>query len=384
MQKILAIYLISVLLFVVLVTLAIEHSCFLESAYGIFKDLVEPIIAITGIIVAYPLLKKKLIENHITDALNIIQETNRSVLIDCHILIDKYVGFMSKEVLITKAEVEASFEDTLALNHKANLASSDVMTLLFYLKRTLQVFVSKYNQEELTFLTSHRYYPFLIETLESVIFFCSKAVPAPISADTERINSIHEKIRKYVSHGEFYKYKDFNQGLFFESNSAHYLKLYQNVNNTIIPQLKRAAYQIHFEPAPVALLLHLQKIYAPLILENPSETLLHDSNKKVSLHLIGFNIHTKTTLFDGQSYKTVTLSYSNISDSFEYEQALDKDAFINSYRDIFLPNSDFDFKEAKSFKTEYKKVISIEFDLSFLNKEYKKVKSRFESRLKVL
>lgn len=80
--------------------------------------LVTPLGIILGIILGYPLLKKKLIENYVTKQYDIIYEANRKLRKECLLLLDKY-----PDDYISTPLQEADLQQAIAdIKHLANEA----------------------------------------------------------------------------------------------------------------------------------------------------------------------------------------------------------------------------------------------------------------------
>jgi hypothetical protein len=122
----------------------VENKSTLEKVFPIIKDSLSLVALFLGMYLTYPLLKKKLVENHITATLQKIQDTNRRIQINCQKLIDKYVSLSYSNEGLRELEIEKAYNDIKKLYYEAQESSSDILTLLFYVKNTLQGVLKHY------------------------------------------------------------------------------------------------------------------------------------------------------------------------------------------------------------------------------------------------
>lgn len=102
-----------------------EKSVF-DTVFSYIKEILGPLVALIGILLALPILKKKLIENHITTALANIQDCNKLVQKKGQELTDKYLPLTYSSELMRKNEVQKVFEDIKKLYYLSQDGSSDV------------------------------------------------------------------------------------------------------------------------------------------------------------------------------------------------------------------------------------------------------------------
>ncbi len=123
--------------------------------------LITPLGIILGIILGYPLLKKKLIENYVTKQHDIMYEANRTLRKECLQLIEKYPSaYISTE--LDGKYIQQALEDIKKLMDTAFDANPEAHKYVMLLFNALQEFnkekhpkAHEYNETLSTFLNFH-------------------------------------------------------------------------------------------------------------------------------------------------------------------------------------------------------------------------------------
>jgi len=350
------------------------------------KDFSGSIVALIGIIAAWPFFRRKMIENHISNTLFKIQEVNRIVGKECQKLIDKYISYTYTIEPISRNELESIYKDINNLYLLSVDGSSDVTTVIFYLKVTIQRTLKHYNKKytKTSFITSREIYELVIKVIETVIFYSTKVIQIPKSSKVNQYDLIEKtlknnSIKNYISNSSFTEFKHFNQGVLFDFCSLHYLSFYAMIikSNTLIT---RSAFSIYINPDPVLKLLQLNEIYAPLILEDKNKDELFNVN--YSLFLIKFSINDELTMANGKRKKIVNLYYTNTNDISRFVSHLKPDYFKSNFIEKYIIESEFNFENILSFGLDNFETIVIKFEYAYLQNAYKVNKKRIEIKLK--
>ncbi len=357
-----------------------EKESRFNSFFKYFKEFIGPLVALLGILLAIPILRKKLLENHITNALNKIQETNSVVHALNQNLIDKYIPLTFNNNILRKKDIETVFKEIKEIYYISLNGSSDVVTTLFYLKNTIQGTLKHYNPKTASFISTRELYGLIIETLEIANFYCTQVVQVPKSTRTETKNIINKKLQKFVTHSDYLKYKHFNQGIINDPNSAHFTLFYSKINSLSTSIIKRAAFQIYWAIAPVAKFLYLSEIYAPLEIEMPHSDPLFGS-KSLKLYLIGYTNRNQLTMADGTTKKIVELIYSNPNDFHRFASNLKFNTIKNDFKDTYIIESNFHLNQANKMTRSGIETFKLQFDRRYLEEMFKKNKSKLKDKL---
>ena len=356
----------------------IDTSLF-DKIWIYIKDLLGPAVALIGILLSLRLLRKKLIENHVTKQLVQIQDTNREVQKQCEKLIDNYLPKFDNNEKLNIKEAEATFVEIQELYYLALDSSSDVVTMLFYLKTTLQGALKYYKSTNESFITTREYYRLILGILQRTVFYTTKVIPIPKSTKTESKYLINKKIRKFVRNTDYSQFKYFSHGIIYDSLSAHYILFYSKVNYCH-PYIQRAAYKIYDDYKPILRILYSIDIYAPPFLESEDEAPVFGTMK---LNLIGISHQTEVSFNEAPNSKIVELTYSNTNDIFNFvDESLKFEKFKTKFHDTLFNFSEFDLNEAKSMKNIGFESIIVKFDLEYLKQKFKANKYKINEAMK--
>ena len=102
-----------------------EHIAKLEKFGELFSLLITPVCIVLGLILGYPLLKRKLLDNYISRQFEIIYNANRKVRNQSLKLRDKYSPDMISRAL-TREDLLEALHDMKILNELAIDASESV------------------------------------------------------------------------------------------------------------------------------------------------------------------------------------------------------------------------------------------------------------------
>lgn len=357
-----------------------ELERIIHITYKILNDFQGSIVAVITLILTYPILKKKLLENHISKALTDIQETNKKLISASIDLIDEFIPHTYSNERISPEEVEYLYSKIKTLSLISQDANQDSNTMVFFLKETLRNTLKHYDPKEHGIIISREILGLIISVLEEVIYFSTQVVQIPKSSKTTKSHLINEKIRKYVTHSEFEKYKYFKQGIIGDSRSAHALLFYSNVYSTSTKLITRSAFQIFQSVAPISNMLVINEFYAPLTLEMEERSPLF--NEQNILYLMGFKISNSLTTATATVNKVIELNYTNPSDFYGFAEGLTKDKFIKLLKDSYIVDSHFDLNKMTSYSTHKREIVSLKFDFSYVQGLYTSNERKLKKKMK--
>lgn len=358
-----------------------EKSDF-DRYFGYFKDILGPLVALTGIGLTIPILRKKLVENHITTKLNEIQTSNSEIQTFNQKLIDKVLPLTYSNEILRLTELENLITDLQKGFDISQKASSDVATLMYYLKTTLQGTTKHFDTKNSMLFSTRGLIGFVIDNLEMVNFYSTQVVQVPKSPKTKERNLITRNIRKYVTHSKIVQYRHFKLGIIDDPDSAHFTMFSGKVNRTNHALLMRAAFQIYWSPNAIAKLLYLNKIYAPSKLTMTDDHPLFGS-KSLDLYLIGFSTSNQISKDPNAPTKVVDLIYSNPDDFYRFVGSLKYDKLKSDFRDDWVVNSDFSIGESISMTKVEIETFRLKYDRKYLSNLFNLNKRRIKKKLKI-
>lgn len=359
-----------------------ENKSETEKYYEYLKDLLGPSVALLGILLTISILRKKLIENHITTKLNEIQSKNTEIQSYNQKLIDKYIPLTYSNDLLTKEDLENALNELQEGFHISQNASSDVATLMFYLKTAVQGAIKHFDNKKSKLFSTRGFYGFIMDNLDLVNYYSKQVVQIPKSTKTQKSNIISKTIRKYVSHSQIEQFKYFKLGIIDSPDSAHFTMFTGKVNRTNHALLMRSTFQIYFSPKAIAKLLFINKIYAPLILSKPYENHLFGTNS-LDLYLIGFSISNQVSVDPDAPTKVVDLIYSNPEDFHRFIDALKYEKLKTDFKDIWIPDSKFELSKSISMTKVEIETFRLKYDKTYLNELHQKNSRKIKKKIKI-
>ncbi len=358
-----------------------ENKSDFDKYFGYFKDILGPLVALTGILLTLPILKKKLVENHITTKLNEIQTSNSNIQTFNQKLIEKCIPLTYSNEILSKHDLEYILSDLQEGFYISQKASSDVATLMFYLKTTLQGTVKHYDQN---LFSTRQLLGFIIENLELINFYSTHVVQIPKSSKLKKGNIINKTIRKYVTNSQIRQYRYFKIGIIDDPNSAHFTLFSGKVNRTGHPLLMRSTFQIYMSPNAIAKLLYLNKIYAPSklsMLRNDPYPIF--GNESLDLFLIGFITSNQISKEPNAPNKVVELIYSNPNDRYLFVKNLKFEKLKTDFKDQWIIKSQFSVEKSISMTKAEVETILLKYDRKYLNELFSENKQKIKKKLKV-
>lgn len=360
------------IMLLVLLTFVITIFLGNEKQIQYLIDLSGAIIALVGILLTIPILRKKFIESHISKALIDIQDANKKLFLASTDLNDEYYTKEQFNEIVKKEELNSIFEQIKSLYKISQEANRDSQTMLYFLKATLQNMQSYYTDENPDRLFTSDIYSLVGHVLRFVEFSCTQVVQIPKSTKMIKDELINPRYKKLVTNSNFVRYKYFKQGVIYDPNSAHYLRYYEWANNRSNILIKESTFQIFMNSAPIKKLFWINNIYAPFEFAfNQSDPLLN----REKLYLIAYRTIEKYN--PGKENEVwIEVIYST---AVRY---VDFSSFYNSleqlkthYYDDTLDNFDFSLDEATSFTMLNRQSFSMKFKYEYLQSIFKKNKS---------
>jgi hypothetical protein len=351
-----------------------------DKIWGYFVSILGPGVALLAILLARPLIKKKLIESHITQRIEQINQSNSKVRLYCQKLVSNYTPLIYKAQKLNHQDIK-NLSTTLEEGYLISQESStEVATLMYYLKNTIEQFERKFVFYNKTFaIFTDDILAFVVNSLQRIITYSTQAVPVPDTVKVKNVDVIIEPLKQFVTHGKISKFKNFRLGVNYDVDSASCLIFTDMVNNTNKPYLMESAYVVTEAKRSIAKLLYLRNIYAPLIWEKNSDEI---SFVKRTFNLVGFEENNTTNIDSGVSFESVDLYYANLK-NITYKQKLTEESFLNDFKDSWLKNDDYKFSKPLKFVYITDEMIKVEIEKKVLQDAFNSHKGKIKKNLKI-
>ena len=361
----------------------IEINQITVSAWTYIKDLLGPAVAFYGIIKTVPLIKSKLIESHVTQKLNEIQEYNSRVYLSNLKIIEENLAFLnSSKAPADRVQFKKLLSDIQQVYFESTRACGEVHTLLCYLNIVLHKIDNAIDNGYEKEVSIKSDIGFAFNVLNSANFYSTLVVPVPKSTKLENRKMLKDPVHEFLTHGDYSRYKYFNVSLIMDPKSTQFLIFTGKAINSKLPLLMRASYQLHRKPHAILVLLYKEELYAPYKLQMP-EFSIFSEEKFVDLYLIGFKYQSEIDFVADREEKNVELIYSYLGDTVPLKSVLNFEKNKMHFYDPVLKYSTFDICQGnfdeKGVGQQYFKIV---FRKSYLHQLFRYNKVQMKKLIK--
>jgi uncharacterized protein YneF (UPF0154 family) len=345
-----------------------------------FNLVVTPLCLIVGLIIGYPLLRKKLVENYVSKQFEIMHEANRVLRKECLRIMTKYPDkYISEE--LNKQYIESCILDIEELSHLAFDSNPDAHRYSILLLKSLKELCQRYPEKP-----SHHYYK---ETLDSFInqhvkqiYNYAKSLRTTFDSNIKRKKRLTRKLDKLVYDNEYEEIDNVDYSINYYHASQLLVIFFENSLRTVQynnPLLYLSCYLAVPTPSALARILYVRELYLPLALQC-SEPIIFGLERK--LYLIGFSAR-KSTKENGETQSYYVCYYANISDFGFVKGTIKNTESLASYQDSYLSGTEFQKNEFSNFKMiDDLEIIKVEIEADILHQEYIKNQKKFIRKLK--
>ena len=341
-------------------------------------NILTPTSIILGLVLGYPLLKKKLTESYIAKQFDIMDNANRVVRAKCILLQDKYIqGYRSSE--ITVEYITEAKKDILELRQLAIDAIPDVYRYINLIYRTLMEMEKYYSifGESMHFYYKEELSTWLNEQLHETYNY-SRTIGVLPNGATRSKKRLNNRLSKFVSDNYFIEIEDLDRTIDYFHNSSMLVIFYAK-NNALFSKDHlywfKSCYKAAPSPSPYARLMYNSCIYIPLILKSKSKLLLHYAE----LYLMGYTRMTSGS-FDGKEETYYICTYANLSNVSFVEGTIQNIDSLKEYGDGYL-NIELPLDNFTKF-SKHKEFIQVQISEEAAVSQYNDIAYRLQSKLK--
>lgn len=366
-----------VILITIISTLTDTNDILNEWAESLTK-LLTPTSIILGLILGYPLLKKKLTESYIAKQFDIMDNANRAVRTKCIELQDKYSQAKRSNHITIEYIAEAQ-DDFLELRQKAIDAAPDVYKYANLIYQSLSNLYEIYERQdkEQVFDYKEQLSTWLNEQTHEIYDY-SKSVGCIPTGMTKSKKRLNKRLSEFVSGNSFIEVCDIDHSIDY-LHSAAMLVIFYGKNNHIFDYNNinyfLACYKSAPSPSPFARLMYNSAIYFPPVLRGQKKLIFHYPE----LFLIGYSRRISSSPKGEERYYICT--YANMSNvSFVIGTIHNLDS-LTEYKDGYL-DIPFSIENLSDF-SKTSEVIQFRISVEEAEKRYNDgIGYRLQSRLK--
>ncbi len=342
------------------------------TTFSYFSQIIAPLGVILGLILGYPLLKRKLIDSYITNQFEIIHENNRVLRKECLRLKEKYpVKYISQR--ISEEYLETVVTDLENLNRLAIDANPDSYKYSYLLFKSLKKFKEEWKIHQFENYYNETISTFIYNHLDNIYNYSKSIGFVPENSNIKVKQILNPRIGKYVIDNKYYEIDGFDQSITYKKASALLvLFYYTNIRCSSMDNglLFKSCYKSAPSPSPFARIMHNQKIYIPLILKGESDIGVFIP----TLVFVGYERIETTLLESGISTHYLVCHYANISQVGFVEGCIKSKESLSDYKDAYLAETVIRLEDLKDFKVN-KESISFKISEKDAMKYYVNVKN---------
>lgn len=356
-----------------------EQVLRVEKLGELLNKLITPISVVLGLILGYPLLKRKLLDGYISKQFEIIYNANRKVRNQCLQLREKYSPKMNCRNL-TRDDLMKALDDMKALNELSIDASENVYKYSYLVYKTLSLYEEKtrngikpdveyqpYREGLYTWLHYH-----IME-----IYRYSRSVGVIPHMDAEKKKILKDRLDRYVTDNAYFEIKNLDKSISYRHNSAQ-LVIFSGLNNSHIDDgdwiLSECCYRAAPSPCPFARLMYNEGIYIPPILLGEKFFNVFDSK----LLLVNYKRKKSINSSSGKKSRYYICTYANISD-MGFVNIISSIKDLAKYNDTYL-QEEFNIDGLTEFQ-KYSEMIRFRISEEEAIQNYERIAMKLKDKL---
>lgn len=344
--------------------------------------LVTPLGVILGLVLGYPLLKRKLVDGYITKRFEIIHDNNREVKKECLRLHEKYPSsYISKT--LTKEYLDEAVQEMKILSQTAIDANQDAYKYSRLVYKALKEFADRYSTKipntGLSQYYNENISSFINGHLDQIYKY-SQSIGYIPSPDIRKETILVDNLKEYVTDNHLYQVDNVNQSLSYKHTSA-LLVVFFSINIRALSKnnglLFQCCYEVAPSPSPFVRMMLKRDIYIPPILYNRTEICVFEEK----LSLVSFIREGSTNIASGVTTYSYVCYYANISTGAFVSGLMQEKKSLSKFCDEYIKESTLNIDDIIDYNVEGE-LIQIKIKEEKLLGYFKKVKRQIKAKMK--
>lgn len=362
-------WLIASFIFIFFISIGLYFIGFQEEINNISEILMKIITPYTvalGVILGYPLLKRRLMEKYIAKRFEMITDANNSVRRECLKIEVKYPVKSISEPLTTQ-HIEEALSDMIVLRQSAIDANPEVYKYVDLVYQAINRFYERFKDSDNSPNCYKEPFDSWLHAQIHQIYDCSKSNISFPNGEFYTKRRLNKKLSKYVTENNTIEIKELDTSISHYHTSALLVRFYE-INNITIPEDNYKLFSDCFKgaisPSPLVRIMYNSEIYIPPILRTPDKILFNYGY----LHLIGFKRKGKIILDNGKSKSSYVCIYHNLSDISFVIGTISNKNDLNDFIDCYL-DLPFNIDNITKFE-KYGEYIILTIDVEYLTSAF--------------
>ncbi len=380
----------SLLIVILLICIVLVLWCpsFIEKTKTIiqlYSEFLSPTAIVLGLVLGYPLLKRKLVDGHITKQFEIINEANRKVRNEALRLKAKY-PIEQDFTPISKEYLTSVYEDVCSLNELSFEANSVLYKYTELLRRALHLYIKEYDKHigergivqdgnSMYIINSDTLKAWMQYHLVTVYDYARTMQEVPTESPKERKYEEGD-VSKYLTQNTFYEIESLDPTISYYYNSQYLMRYQENNNKSLSGNdwlFFKYCYTAVNTTKAMARMMYKDKIYIPLALKRNTNGIFEES-----LRLVGYKKSEIYNISTQQQVNAYICFYANIGildNTSNIKKSKDLNGFIDPYTERSFDMSMFEIKDSKHH------MIRVEIQQDKAEENYKIVKKKLVANM---
>lgn len=374
-----------IVLIAYIITIGVINCKLINDATRMILDnlslLITPLSIILGLVLGYPLLKRKLVDSYITKQFEIIHDNNREVKKECLRLQEKYPIKPIGNTL-TKEYLEEAVQDIFKLKELATEANQDAYKYSYLVYKSLKLFAEKPPATIADTYLSQYYCENISNFINGhldQIYKYSQSIGYISATVVKRKTILVDKLKRYVTDNHLYQVDNIDQSLSYKHTSA-LLVLFSSINVAVLSSnnglLFQCCYEVAPSPSPFVRMMFNRGIYIPPILYGGKAMGFFDKR----LYLIGFKREHSTKLHTGITTYSYIFYYANISMGGFVDGLMKEKESLKEFWDEYIEEHTLNVNDITEYDVE-REMIRIKVGEGKLFEYFKKVQRQIKNKM---
>lgn len=352
----------------------------------LYSEFLNPTAIVLGLVLGYPLLKRKLVDGHITKQFETINEANKKVRNEALRLKAKY-PIEQDFTPISKEYLMSVYEDVCSLNELSFEANSVLYKYTELLRRALHLYIKEYDKHigeggivqdgnSMYIINRDTLKAWMQYHLVTIYDYARTMQEVPTESPKERKYEEGD-VSKYLTQNTFYEIESLDPTISYYYNSQYLMKYQENNNKSLSSQRDWLFFKYCYSSVnttkAMARMMYKEKIYIPLKLIREVNEIFYES-----LCLVGYKKSDVINLSTGKTLDTYICYY--VSDGvLDNTSIIKKSEELNGFVDTYIERSfDMSMFEIKDSKHH---MIRVEIQQNKAKENYKLVEKKLISNM---
>ena len=352
----------------------------------LYSEFISPTAIVLGLVLGYPLLKRKLIDGHITKQFEIINEANRKVRNEALRLKAKY-PIRQDFTPLSKEYLTSVYEDVRSLNELSLDGNPILYKYTELMRRALYLYIEEYDKhigERGVVQDNGSAYIINCDTIMAwmqhhlvTIYNYARSMQEVPTGNTKKCQYEKGDVSKYLTENTFYEVESLDPSISYYYNSQYLMKYQENNNKSLSDRdwlFFKYCYSSVRTTKAMARMMYKDRVYLPLVLSRGTGEIFNET-----LCLVGYKKSDVINLSTWQTIDSYVCFYASIG-VLDNTSIIKKSEDLNGFIDTYIGRG-FDMTMYEVIDSKHR-MIQVEMRIDKAKKNYKIVKKKLIANMK--